>query len=230
MARMLDWVRLPTQWIQDGGLKELRWDAGEGSDRVAALMVLIALAHRAEANSGEGHATYDGLMQATGLSRAKIAKGLDVLSARNLVTRGAQGRSSFALVDYDLARGWAKLPARPLYSGGRIAAFADFHLRKAAELNALKLYLLFVARRGNDTNLAQISYDKITEYTGLDRNRIKQALTLLAIANLVHVERVPSDVNDFAVSNAYRITHIDSYAHMGTRGRASDDALLGREP
>lgn len=226
MARMLDWVRLPTQWVQDGGLKELRWDAGQGADNVAALMVLIALAHRAEANSGEGYATYDDLMRATGLSRAKIAKGLDVLTTRNLVSRGARGRSSFDLVDYDLSRGWAKLPARPLYCGERIMAFADFHLRKAAELNALKLYLLFIARRDNGTNLAQISYDKISAYTGLDRNRIKQALTLLAIGNLVHVERVPSDANHFAVSNAYRITHIDSYAHMGTRGRASDAAVF----
>src|ERR1700686_4548251 len=107
------------------------------------------------------------------LSRAKLSNGLDVLEAQQTIIREPEGRSTLGLANYDRTGGWGKLPARRLYSMGRIAAFTDFHLRSPAELVALKLYFLFVARRGNDTNMANISFDKIEEYTGLERHRIK---------------------------------------------------------
>jgi predicted transcriptional regulator len=188
-------------------------------------MLLIVIAHHADAE-GVSVITYDQLALATHLSRAKVSAGLATLDTRGIIERKAGGRSTFALVDYDPQAGWAKLPARELYSKGMIPAFADFKLRSAAELNALKLYLLFVARRGNDTNMANISYDKISEYTGVDRNRIKQALSVLAVAGLAHAERVPSEFHESGVANAYRITHLDPYAHMGTRGRAMDEGAF----
>jgi DNA-binding transcriptional ArsR family regulator len=217
--RMLDWVRLPTGWIQEHGLDAFRWGAGVGSDNVAALMTLVAIAHHADQQSGTAIITYDNLTLATGLSRSKVSAGLSVLSNHALIDRAPSGRSSFTLRNFDPTRGWSKLPARQLYSAGAISAFGEFKLRNSAELNAMKLFLLFVARRGNDTNLANISYDKITEYSGLDRSRIKQGLSVLAVAGLVHIERTASDISEFGVANAYRIPHLDPYAHMGTRGR-----------
>ena len=107
-----------------------------------------------------------------------------------------------------------------MYSAGRIAAFADLSLRRVAELNALKLFFLFVARRGRDTNVANISYEKIQEYTGVERARIKTAISVLASLSLVYVEHLPSKMNDHGIANAYRIVGVDSYTHMGTTGRA----------
>jgi hypothetical protein len=158
----------------------------------------------------------------TGLSRAKVSNGLDVLGALSVIEREPSGRSTFALTNYDRSGGWGKLPAKKLYSLGRISAFVDFHLRSPAELNALKLYFLFVARRGNDTNMANISFTKIEEYTGLERHRIKTGLTVLGVVGLVHVERVPSQVSEYGVANAYRLVGIDSHIHMGTRGRGME--------
>ncbi|QUD86241.1 hypothetical protein [Phenylobacterium montanum] len=218
-ARMQDWVRLPTDWIQNRGLAEFRWAGGFGSDNAAALMTLVALAHRADQQHGVSMVTYDTLTCATQLSRAKVSAGLSVLEDHRVIARGVEGRSTYALNGFDLTRGWAKLPARLLYQSDSITAFRDFKLRRPAELNALKLYLLFVAGRGRDTNMANISYDKIAEQTGVERNRIKQALTILAVAGLVHVERIPSAENEYAVANGYRIAHLDPYVHMGTRGR-----------
>jgi hypothetical protein len=220
-SRMQEWVRLPTRWIQDGGLKAFRWEPGIGANNISALMCLIAIAHRAD-ETGTATITYDTLTAATQLSRAKVAAGLDVLEEYELIERWSGGRSRYVLSDFDLTRDWAKLPARKLYSGDVIAAFSDFKLRSIAELNALKLYLLFVTRRGNDTNLANISYDKITAYSGVDRPRIKQALTMLAATNLAHIERIASTVSAAGVSNAYRLAHLDPYAHMGTLGRNMD--------
>ena len=219
-----DWVRLPTEWIEVHGLKALTWGGadGEGSNNTAALMALMAIAHHAEDETGIARLTYDAICFITGLSRAKLSKGLDVLRDLSVIDRAPSGRSTFALKDYDRTSGWGKLPAKKLYSFDQISAFKDFHLRSSAELIALKLYFLFVARRGNDTNMANISFTKIEEYTGLERHRIKTGLTVLGVTGLVHVERAPSSVNEYGIANAYRLVGLDSYNHMGTRGRAME--------
>jgi hypothetical protein len=130
-----------------------------------------------------------------------------------------------------LQRGWGKLPAKGLYSGKSIGAFREFHLRKYVELNAMKLYLLVVARRDNKTNLAHMTYDQIEEKSGIDPSHIRSAIGLLATAGLMHIKRVPSSSSEFGVANAYRLTYLDSYRHMGTSGRkmlseaAFEDAL-----
>jgi DNA-binding transcriptional ArsR family regulator len=218
-----DWVRLPSAWIEDHGLKQLRWGGdGKGSDNTAALMALAVIAHHANEKSGAARLTYDVLCTATGLSRSKLSNGLDVLERIGVVARRPEGRSSYKLTGFDPKRGWAKLPAKRLYSSGRVYAFDDFRLRSATELNALKLYFLFVARRGRDTNMANISFDKIEEYTDIERPKIKAATSLLATLALVYVEHVPSNINEYGIANAYRIVGLDSYVHMGTRGRGME--------
>jgi hypothetical protein len=123
---------------------------------------------------------------------------------------------------HERERGWCKLPAKRLYSGERIEAFDAFRLRVIAELDAMKLYLLFAARRDNESNLANISYDKITEFSGVERSRLKKAISVLAALGLVYVEHRTSTTNDYGVANAYRLAHLDPYVHMGTRGRSSE--------
>lgn len=221
---MKDWVRLPSEWIEGGGLREFRW-ADAGANNTAALMTLIAIAHHADDRHGVAKLTYDDFNTLISLSRAKISSGLGLLEERGIIEDLGR-RSTYRIAAYNPAGGWAKLPAKALYSGDRIAAFDEFKLRNIAELNALKLYLLFAARRGRDTNMANISFDKIQEYSGVERARIKAALTVLAITNMAHVERVPSETNVIGVANAYRLVGIDPYNHMGTKGRGLDPAIL----
>ena len=224
---MPDWVRLPSKWIEEGGLEQLDWSASKpsGSDNTAALMVLAPLAHNADEN-GLAKCTYDKLALATGLSRSKVSAGLSVLDEIGVVERECAGRSTFELQNYNLAGGWSKLPARRLYHGGRIIASEQFHLRAIAELHALKLYYLFVRRRSSQTNMAHLSYDKIEEYSGIERHRIKGGLSLLASLGLIHVEHLRSRLYEGRPANAYRLTYLDSYNHLGTRGRGEDDQLL----
>jgi hypothetical protein len=222
------WVPLPTQWINDGGLAALQWKhGGEGANHIAALMALTIIAHTADSDSGLARVTYDHFCATTLLSRAKISKGLDVLERIEVIEREPDdARSTYRLTKFDLNAGWAKFPARSMYSAGVIGAFADFQLRQVAELDALKLFFLMVARRNRSTNIANIGYDKIVQYTEINRRRIKTAISFLAAHSLVHVERIPSMVTADGVSNAYRVVGIDPYAHMGTRGRAMDAAKL----
>lgn len=220
-----NWVKLPTDWINEGGLTRLRWGGSSiGADNIAALMTLIVIAHHADRTSGIAKLTYDALCRASSLSRAKASCGLSVLEGGNLIEREPFGRSTYMLKSYSNTGGWAKLPARNLYNHDRISAFSELTLRRPVELHAIKLYLLFIARRGNDTNMAHISYDKITEYTAIERNNIKSGISLLAALGLVHVEHVPSTTSQFGISNGYRVAHIEPFSHMGTRGRGMSAA------
>lgn len=217
-----EFVRLPVAWIADNRLKEFKWaNGGRGADEVAALMTLVAVAHCADQENGRARLTYDELTKRTTLSRAKVSRGLTVLEARNLITRRIDGRrSDVGLTNYERDRGWAKLPVKSMYAGGRIRAFDEFSLRRVVELDAMKLFFLFAARRDRKSNLANISYDTIEGYTGIARQRIKSATSLLAALSMVYVEQTPSTHSDFGVSNAYRIVGVESHIHMGTRGRA----------
>lgn len=230
MAKMLTWVMMPSGWISDGRLRDLRWAKTGGANNVAALMVLAPILHHADRELGVARLTYDQLEFATTLSRTKISAGLSVLEKLGVLTRNLHGQSSYALTNFNPSAGWAKFPAARLYSEGRIQFFDELHLRKRAELDALKLWYLFAARRDNDVNLAKITYDQIVDLSNVPRERIKSGLSLLAANGLVHVEHVPSRHSEYGVANAYRLPQIDSSRHMGSTGRGLtefDDLSLG---
>lgn len=155
-----EWVRLPSNWINDRGLRSLSWkNGGKGADHIAALMALTVIAHAADSETGVARVTYDHFCQATLLSRAKVSKGLDALEHIEVIEREPAGaRSTYKLANYDAAGGWAKFPSKSMYSSGTIAAFTDFQLRRVAELDALKLFFLLVARRDRHMNVANIGY------------------------------------------------------------------------
>lgn len=218
--RMKDWVQLPSVWIRDGGLKNFQW-ANSGADNTAALMVLAPIAHHV-GDDGISVCTYDKLSTATGLSRSKVANGLSILAERQIIEREPAGRSTFKLIDYERPDNWAKLPARRMYSGGRIDAFQDFTLRTIGELHALKLYYLFARLRDKKTNMAQISYEKIEAHTDIAGARIKRAISILAAAGLVLVEHMRSTQSEHGVASAYRLAHLNPTRHLGTSGRDPD--------
>ena len=140
-------------------------------------------------DDGVATCTYDKLTLASGLSRTKVANGLSVLASLGVIERQPAGRSTLQLSNFGNGHSWSKLPARKLYSGGRIVAFQHFTLRSMSELHALKLYYLIARRRSNETNMAHLSYDKIEEYAAIERHRIKAAISVLLNAGLAHVER-----------------------------------------
>src|SRR3954463_5982005 len=115
-VRHRDWVRLPSTWIEAGGLRQLRWGSA-GADNIAALLGLAVIAHHAD-NEGAARLTYDELCGCTSLSRAKLSAGLSVLRKLDVVE--SDRRSRYKLVGYNIAKGWCQLPAKNLYTGNRI--------------------------------------------------------------------------------------------------------------
>ncbi|PYF06270.1 hypothetical protein C8J30_1324 [Rhodobacter viridis] len=214
MRAMRSWVKLPSGWLERRELRAFAWGKQGGSAQTAALMVLLAIAHRAADDTGIARLPYDELQWATHLSRTKIADGLDVLAARQLILREPHGRSTFQLSNYDPTQGWAMLPAQRLYSSDGISAFSDFYLRRKVELDALKAYFAFAARRDRDQNRAYMTYPQLNEYTGIPEARIKAAISFLVVNNLIVVEQI--ERSGFGVSHAYRLTHLQPRRHLGT--------------
>src|SRR5687768_15909969 len=104
-----DWVRLPSAWIEEGGLQRLRWTGGEfdsGANCASALMVLAVIAHEVNEETGVTSLTYDRLCIATGLSRAKVSAGLSILESLAVIGRSPEGRSSYQLTRFGMKDGW----------------------------------------------------------------------------------------------------------------------------
>ncbi len=222
MAGRTEFVRLPSRWIQQGGLKAFAWKSGAGSEnnatQIVALMILVLIAHDADQTTGVAQITYDHLVERSSSSREKVSAALKFLEQCKLIERKTHGRSSIRLTDFDPLKGWAKLPSKRLYQNDVVTAFRHVKLRVRTELDALKLYLLLIAFRDNESNVARISYLRITEYSGIAAKNITAAISFLNGQTLIYTERAPSGESDFGVSNKYRVVGIDPYRHRGTQG------------
>jgi hypothetical protein len=76
----------------------------------------------------------------------------------------------------------------------------------------------------------QISATTRSRYTGISRDKIRTALSLLVTHATVHVDHIPSGTSKYGVSNAYRIPHIRSHVHMGTSAREQlENAAVAEE-
>lgn len=221
--KLLQFQKLPSRWIDAGGLKQFVWGPSGGNE-IAALIVLAVIAHHVERDSGKARLSYTHITEMASLSRAKVSAGLKLLLSRGLIA-SLDGQSTYQLTGYDPKSGWAMFPVRGLYRNDVVDAFRDFKLRRRVELDALKLYYLFAARRNNETRLAHIGYEKITEYTGVTANYIKPGVSVLAAQGLIHIEHVRSKESDTGIVNAYRLTHLPWQPRiLADFGSASSDA------
>lgn len=221
---MKEWVKMPSKQFMDTALTPLtkiRWKASGGNaNAIAALMTYIALVHHV--NESDSHTrgqegsvkiTYDVLCQLIGISRNKLSGGLKVLQEFNLVSREGDGKNvTYSIIGYTSPSGWAKLPAKGLYDDSRsqIKLFKDFKLRSKAELNALKIYLVLLSFRNNKTLMTLMSYEKIAEYSGVQRSDIRTALSFLVVNHFITINTDLTTRDDYSRSNQYRIRHLEA--------------------
>lgn len=228
---MKPFVRMPSRWIMypqkyNGGLTAFEWSGPDRSDNIAALMVYIAIVHHVNEVSmpefpepGCTKLSYSELQEITGLSRKKISGGLKKLEALSIITTDKSEKTTvYKLVDNYFEKYWGKCPFQYLYDSGRqIRFFHACNLRKRVELDALKIYLLLIAFRDTNINHAAIAYPKMTIYTGVDKNRIRHALSLLVANELISVDqliqRASGEEGPRAI-NYYRILGMGG-AHFG---------------
>lgn len=217
MSKLNKWVKFPSEWIlHDDGLR--RFNSRFLAAHTSALMCLMIIAHETDSDTGTSKVTYDHFQSVMGKSRAIVSSGLKALVSANLI-ESTGSRSLYRFTNYNPNEGWCKLPCKILYNKGLIPFFDDCNLRKNTELDAIKLFFLFAAFRNNETNVASISYEKITERAGIPRERIKRATALLAVNGVAFPEQMPSSKSSLGVSFGYRLAGIDTYRHQGTMGR-----------
>ena len=225
---MHSFVRLPSAWILRHGLKQFRWNK-DTSDNTAALMTLVGIAHHADQETGVAKLTYRELCAAVDISRDKLAAGIRLLQAYGIVAPWFEGRSTYNLRNFDPKKGYCFIPAKPLYTGDTVRAFRQFHLRNKNEMNAMKLYLLFAARRDRKSNLAHVGFDKIVDYTGVRREDIPAAKSILNSLPLVYTETFASSITDSGVTSAYRLVGLETKKHKGTHGEAMAEYVANKE-
>jgi len=237
---MKDWVKMPSRWIlnkETPPLSCFKWKGDNKAAHISAIMLYITINHYANSEHtrelteiGCAKLSYTELMNITDVSRAKIAEGLNILISMKLIEKiGINKTNIYKISNYKPDGGWAKLPAKSLYdkSMNHIIAFKQFKLRSKNELNALKLFLLLIALRNDDTNYANASYNTINLYTGISKNDIRSAISLLININFINVDKSNSDLKPDQTINLYRITGIDRYKHGGTISQEKlEDILL----
>ncbi|WP_455865320.1 winged helix-turn-helix domain-containing protein [Pantoea agglomerans] len=217
------WVRMPSEWIREKRLVAIRW-TDEGSPRghkIAALQLYIAISLTSEDKLRNiwgveeptkvkiyaSSETYTSLMHITGLSRALISGGLDVLKNLNIVNVIPDGRKNlYEISGYNGLNGWCKLPQRALFAAdGTITGFKSLSKRNKYEFYALKLWLYMLQVRDNVSPAVNASYEKINEGTGVPEKEIPRAYgLLLSMGLLTRVSKESDDDADHKkTANAY---------------------------
>jgi hypothetical protein len=212
MEKRIEFVKLPTLWIREGRLNNFIWSKGKGAANIAALQVLVVLAHNRNAVTGVSRATYEELKRVTGRSGTLVSDGLERLLEEKLIARIR--RSEYTLDDGDTR--WGKLPWKSMYNAnGEIPAFVACGLRVVAELDAMKFFMQVVSGRDNGLNAALMSYETITKYTGIPRARINKTHSWLAGNDLIAIDQY-NPLSSHRPPNAYRLRGIDARTHRGT--------------
>lgn len=181
---MARFSKCPTWWTRNGTLIEFHGGRTAGSS-IAALKCAMAISTIIEFHSRRGQISYSGLEQLTGLSRPMVQRGIERLEELEIINADRSGHANnyqlTTLPDDDY---WAKLPA------GRVQQHLPSILNRGAiPLAALKIYMLLVSIRPNDSSSVSISYDKLREQTGIQRAHIRSALDILYSHSLVRITR-----------------------------------------
>ena len=195
------WAKFPTAWLQLHGdaprpLAALQW-GGYRAGGQAALLLLIALAIRLNLarrdrapDAGPAYqvaATYDELQRLVPVAHATVWSALVHLQAWHAIRVQRQGRHNvYELRGVDTAGGWCQLPQSRWLNAGATALGAFVHgPANRYTLNALKLYVLLMAKRYQRFNTAAVSYTAICRLAGIRREDIANALQQLIALRLV---------------------------------------------
>jgi len=200
MIRSL-WFKMPSLWIKEGGLRHFKWkrdELGTPSGKVAALQLYHAIAMTLEpieltdsydvkTTRYVSTATFNRFRTLTGLSRASISVGLEILCTIGLITRIREGKRCFYEIKGYIfgGGGWCKVPLRKVIGkNDEVKAFHQFSLRKKIELYAMKFYLCFA--RDNHTEGTYASFEAINKATGIPEKEIPSTYSYLIGVGLIN--------------------------------------------
>lgn len=195
------WIRLPCQWILDGGLRLFRDEVAYRGRSTAALKILLTVALMAEEPdagtlSGQRVSTllsYADLNRLSGLSTILISAGKRFLCGHGLVAVAHEGQGR--RIRYFLGRGsrlepQAFIPCRHRAEGAwtRIETLHDLSCTQIHDLNALKIYLVLCALGGGRDLSVTVRSSLVCQLTNIPEAKIADAVGNLARRSLVSVQ------------------------------------------
>ncbi|RPE80726.1 hypothetical protein EDD65_1254 [Keratinibaculum paraultunense] len=192
---------LPNKWIREKKLCDIY--AAKSGESIAALKCLLALNLYMDFSAKEtSDVSYSKLEDLTGLSRPMVAKGINTLISKGVVkiekeSSGRKARSYKFVIGDDI---WSKVPKNKMYS-----FIKTLNNRGISSLSALKIYLVILTFKDKKSGIANIGYEKIREYTGLQSKDIKSGLQILYEYKLIYVTQERDDSTRRYKHNSYTI-------------------------
>ena len=220
----LHWVKMPSQWIANGFLKDCFSGNSKIGEDIAALKVYIALVYSARQVPDplvhsrkifEVKLTYDEMTELCSLSRLLVSKGLKKLEKSKLITSRGKRSKVYTLVGIANS-GWCKLPMRKIIGEDMSIPFMKaLSNRMLHERDALKIYLYLLSIRSNNSSFIEVSRGTISKKTGVKVPLLEGAIGFLSnISLLSNVEHVGTLMNS-GVYDTHTVL-VDRYFPMGS--------------
>lgn len=207
MVAKSEWAKMPIRWIHEQGLVAFRGRSAKAvirsfplglpaeaddvtlrNESLAALKLYLVLCCRADFSTGMAKVTYTELCKLVVMSRAIVARSLQRLETAGLIKRETRALKSGSLIrieNWNDDYGWGKIPKLWLYDSnhGRMLLLSEFNFTQLS-FHAIKIYIAILASRDR-RGIATISYDRLTEITGVPRHHIADAVTRLYDMRLI---------------------------------------------
>ena len=188
MARRFS--KCPTWWVRDGQLGIQKFGGGKNAGaNIAALKCILGISTSIDFWTRKAKLSISDLEALTGLSRPMVIRGL-----KGLVELGIVEVDKTAHVyEYELTvsrndDGWGKIPYERVRK-----QLPEIPNRGVVPLTALKIYLLLISLRPNESESVPIGYDTLLQYLGCQRAHIRPALDILYSHTLIRITLEGSD-------------------------------------
>lgn len=209
------WSKMPCGWQTQPNHHQAIISSDRG-DAIAALKLYITLCLKANflpnatfSSSGCVKKSITDFCKLTKLSRPMVVRGFRQLKIWGFVTSKAGRPTIYQINNYDDAKYWVKLPRSHLFSTPNervITKLISLSNRRSASLHALQLYLYLASISNGVSKKAKVTYDKISEVLGVNRNEVSRAISLLIACDLVTVRQDDTDIEQHMHScNVYTL-------------------------
>lgn len=206
--------RMPRRWIKDQrGLKYFKISYQYSFSALKIYLFLVCYEFP----------TYDDIENNTFVARVEIKPSLILLQEAKLITVTRDITGNIYSILGGVESWFAQVPTA-IFNNSLLQHFTLKHSiiqqdqRRQTAIDALKLYYLFLAIRNDSDNRAMIGYDKIVDYTGIQRKNIRRSISLLIEIGLINCENSYYIADKKAIkkeyipgSNRYFINYLEPY-------------------
>lgn len=181
---MARWSKCPTWWTRGEGMLAFKGGASSGAS-IAALKCVVGISTSIDFSSRKARLSISNLETLTGLSRPMVVRGIELLEKLEiLVVDRTNHVNEYELTVQGNDDKWAKLPFDLVRKH-----LSQIPNRGVVPLTALKIYLLLVSLRPNESTALSIGYDKMRDLLGVQKAQIRSALDILYSHSLIRIMR-----------------------------------------